>query len=283
MSDYYRLDFSITPYTTDAADLLAAFLADIGFDSFEASPEGLAAYIPSGMFDEDEVKNELTYFPIKAEIKWEKEFIKHRDWNEEWEKKYFKPLVLGGGRCVVHSTFHVDYPDSEYEIIIDPKMAFGTGHHATTTMMVNHLFELDLKGKKVVDMGAGTGILSILAKKLGAKEVIGIEIDPAACDNADENKELNHAEVSFICGDASKLENIREVDIFLANINRNIILADLEPYAATLKKGGVIVLSGFYKNDIPLLEAALNENGMKIADTCQEGMDEWSSIRAYKA
>lgn len=279
MSDYYRVDLHIKPYTADAADLMAAFLADAGFDTFEEREDGLSAYIPAADYEENKLKEIIESFPMEAEISTEKELIKHQDWNEEWEKKYFKPLVLGNGRCVVHSTFHNEYPSAEYEIIIDPKMAFGTGHHSTTTMMVNHLFSIDLKDKRVIDMGTGTGILAIIAKKLGAARVSGIEIDPSAWENAVENASLNKEDVELICGDASALGAMEPADIFLANINRNIILADLENYTKAMKPGSQIILSGFYNTDIPLIEAALKSNGCEIEETTEEG-ENWSSIRA---
>lgn len=281
MSDYYCLTFKITPYSEDAADLLAAFVADIGFESFEQEKDVLKGYVQKDNYDEPQLVKTVSSFPIEATVEWEKALIPHQDWNEEWEKKYFQPLVLGDGLCVVHSTFHTEYPPAQYEIIVDPKMAFGTGHHATTAMMVNHLIENDVAGKRVVDMGTGTGILGILAYKRGAAEVTGIEIDCDACENARENAKLNDAAINLIHGDASLLEGMKDIDIFLANINRNIILADLDRYVATLKQGGKLFLSGFYSADVALLDAALKQNGMKIANICEQP-GSWASICAVK-
>lgn len=281
MSAYYGLDISLSPYSEDAADLLAAFLADEGFESFESTPQGLKAYIKVDLFDEEKVSDIVSSFPMEVEISWGKDYIEHTDWNEEWEKKYFKPLVLGGGRCVVHSSFHTGFPEAEYDIVIDPKMAFGTGHHATTTMMVNHLFRYNPAGKRVMDMGSGTGILAILAHKLGAKNTIAIEIDPGAHENAIENCAVNNAAVDMRLGDAEALKDVRDIDIFLANINRNIILADLDRYVATMSKGAKLILSGFYLKDIPLLKAALYSQGLSILETASEGED-WASIVAVK-
>lgn len=276
--NYFKVSFTLKPYDTDAADLLAAFLADIGFESFVEAPEGMDAYVAEDNFDRNEIAAavEQVSFPVK--IEWEEELVEQQDWNSEWEKNYFQPLVLADGRCVIHATFHKDYPAAEYDITIDPKMAFGTGHHATTSMMVRHLFENDLTGKKVVDMGTGTGILAILAKKLGAKDVTGIEIDEFAFENARENAELNGEKVSFIHGDASRLEGMGDVDVFLANINRNIILQDLERYVATLAPEGTLFLSGFYETDVPVLEKALQAHGLRIASILTEG-DHWASLK----
>lgn len=281
MSDYCKVDFNITPYNSDAADLLAAFLADAGFDSFEHQSGMLSAYIPDSLYEDHLVDSAICDFPFDVRIEWSVSRIPHTDWNEEWEKKYFRPLLLGDGKCVVHSSFHKDYPSAEYDITVDPKMAFGTGHHATTSMMADHLFKLDLEGKRVVDMGSGTGILAIIASKLGAGEIIGIEIDPGACLNAEENIKLNDADVRMILGDSSRLENIKDVDVFLANINRNIILADLDLYVNTIKKEGIILLSGFYDSDVELIDMALKENGVEIVDVVVSP-DKWTSIKAVR-
>lgn len=278
MSDYYRLDFNIQPYDTNAADLLAAFLADIGFESFEESDYGLAAFIQSGVYNEGIMKDAISTFPMEVHIKWDKTFITHQDWNEEWEKNCFKPIVLADGRCVVHSSFHRDFEKAEIEVVVDPKMAFGTGHHATTSMMINFLFEMPLIGRNVMDMGTGTGILAIVAKKLGAGATYGIEIDPSAYENALENIALNNVEVVLLQGDADMLDGISGIDVFLANINRNIILADIDRYIRTLGTGGIILLSGFYQDDVPLIEKSLNLNGMRIAEVKSDG--EWAAIRA---
>lgn len=283
MTRYICIDFNIEPYSEDAADLLAAFLADIGFDSFEPSTSGLKAYITAPLFNEETLKDTISGFPMPVSISWQQSFIEAADWNAEWEKNYFKPQVMCGGRCVIHSTFHTDYPAAEYEIIIDPKMAFGTGHHATTSMMLTHLLNANVKGKKVVDMGTGTGILAILCAKLGAADVAGIEIDEGAFHNAIENAQLNSAGIRLLHGDARLLQGITGVDLFLANINRNIILADIENYVATLAPDATLLLSGFYQTDIPLVEAALTANGMKIADTLIEGPDSWASIKTIFA
>lgn len=281
MSDYYRLDIDIQPKNNDAADLLAAFLADAGFESFEETSLGIAAYVKTEDFNPEDVNEIINEFPMDVKLSWEMEKIEHTDWNEEWEKKYFKPLVLADGRCVVHSSFHKEYPAAEVDIVVDPKMAFGTGHHATTSMMVNFLFETELKDKTVIDMGTGTGILAIVAKKLQSGRTIGIEIDPCAYENALENISLNHTEVLLLQGNASLLEGTEKVDIFLANINRNIILEDMKKYVMSIKPGGILFLSGFYISDVVVIEEALNLNGMKIAEVKKEAGD-WAAIKAFK-
>lgn len=282
MSDYYKIVFKITPYIEDAADLLAAFLADTRYDSFQQTTSGLEAYVEASLFKEETIKEIIKDFPMECDISYSYEFIPHTDWNEEWEKKYFNPLVLAEGRCVVRSSFHKDFPHAEMEILVDPKMAFGTGHHATTAMMVNHLFHQEIIGKSVLDMGTGTGILAIVAKKLGAKSVTGIEIDPDAYANALENASLNGVDIDLLKGDAALLENFKDIDIFLANINRNIIIADLAAYIQCLKINGNLILSGFYLEDVPIIENELRRYGMKVAETVTEGKDKWASVRAVK-
>lgn len=261
MNDYIRLRVDLTPCSEDATDLLAAFLADEGFESFEPDADGLTAFIPADAYDEAAVKAVLDEFPFSTRIKTSSTLIKGEDWNAEWEKNYFKPIVIDS-RCVIHSTFHTDVPKAEYDITIDPKMAFGTGYHATTTMMIRHLLNMDLTGKRVTDMGTGTGILAILAMMRGAESAYGIEIDPAACANCIENVALNNVAVEILEGDSGRLADTPEADVFLANINRNVILADLPRFAAAMKSGATIALSGFYTTDLPLLIRAAQLQGL---------------------
>lgn len=269
-----------TPLSEAASDLMAAFLADMGYESFVGNDGGLTAYIRASDFSLDDVRQMIDEFPMEITSELTHELIVGKDWNEEWEKNYFKPIRIGD-ECVVRSTFHTDYPEVRYEIIIDPKMAFGTGHHATTSMMLRHLLSLHLEGKKVIDMGAGTGILSILAAMRGASDVTGIEIDPDAADNARENVALNGVAVDILTGDSSLLADLREADLFLANINRNVILADLERYSSSLKSGGIMLLSGFYKADLPLLERAAGMYGLTMESVMEEEGG-WTSLRLVK-
>lgn len=280
MNDYISSRIDITPCSEDATDLVAAFLSDAGYESFEPDQTGLTAYIAKNLFDEVAIENALKYFPMPVELKIEHTLVEGRDWNEEWEKNYFKPIVIAG-RCVVHSTFHNEIPAAEYDIVVDPKMAFGTGHHATTSMMISYLLDIDVKDKVVIDMGTGTGILAILSMMRGAKAAYGIEIDPAACVNARENVALNNIEVKIVEGDSSRLDDIAPCDLFIANINRNIILADLNRYTSALISGGTMLLSGFYVKDIPLLERAASAYGMTLCETRNlEG--DWAAIRLEK-
>lgn len=264
MNDYTEVRIGFTPCSEVITDIAAALLADAGFETFVPDETGLTAYIPAGKYN-DGLRDSLTGFPIPdVEITWQATNIEGQDWNHEWEKNYFKPIVVGD-RCVIHSSFHKDIPQCEYDIVIDPKMAFGTGHHSTTSLILRRLLAMDLAGKSVIDMGTGTGILSILAAMRGAAPVTGIEIDPPAWENAVANCELNsHTEISMLLGDASKLSDIGyKANLFLANINRNVITADIPSYYSAMADGATLLLSGFYEADIPVIRAAAEPLGLK--------------------
>ncbi len=279
--NYYKVRFECSPASEDITDLLAAFLADLGYESFEPDGSGLTAYVQAGDFSEEAILKMLEDFPMETSISFTSEFVESQNWNEEWEKHYFQPIVIAG-ECVVHSSFHKDIPEATYDILIDPKMAFGTGHHATTSQMMRYILDMkDIEGKSVIDMGTGTGILSILCKMRGAGSVKGIEIDPGAFENAVENAALNSQAIDFICGDASALEKCEPADIFLANINRNVITSDIGLYAEKIRSGGVLLLSGFYTSDIPIVMAAAEPFGFTLDKTSEEG-DHWAAIRLTK-
>lgn len=279
MTNYVALHVVNTPSSDVASDLAAALLADIGYESFEPSPEGLTAYIRSDIFSEEAAHEALAQFPMpEVTLTLSHEFIEGQDWNSEWERHYFQPIVIGS-KCVVHSSFHTDVPQAEYDIVIDPKMAFGTGHHATTSQVVEAILQQDLNGKTVIDMGAGTGILGILCAMRGAQKVRGVEIDPDAQVNAVENLRLNHVEsvVDVLLGDASTLAQLPEADLFIANINRNIITADIAAYVTRLKPGGTMLLSGFYEHDIPVIMAAAAPLG--LSEVTHTVLNEWTCLQ----
>ena len=282
MNDYYSVRIEPTPCTEDITDLIAAFLADAGFESFEPDSTGVTAYISVAGGDGSVIAREaLSDFPVDCKLTIKQEFIEGEDWNAEWEKHYFKPILIDNA-CVIHSTFHKDIPQARYDIVIDPKMAFGTGHHDTTSNMVRHILDLDFKGKSVIDMGTGTGILAILAAMRGATPVTGIEIDEAAYENAIENIGLNNVAIDLIHGDASKLEGIEPADYLFANINRNIILNDIDKYAEHLKPGGIMLLSGFYSEDAPMILEASARYGL-TEQTRLVSPANWTAIRLQKS
>ena len=285
MNDYYKVTFTVTPADTDTCDLLADTLAEAGFESFEPADDGssMVAYVPATTYSEEAVARAISAQPIPVEISYAAEFVEGRDWNSEWEKNYFKPIVVAG-LVAVHSSFHTDVPQARYDIVIDPRMAFGTGHHATTTLMMKSLLANEnIRGAKVIDIGTGTGILAILADMLGASDVQAIEIDPYAAENARDNVALNlpDSHVNVITGDASALDALPGfADIFLANINRNIITGDISRYAAAMKPGATITVSGFYVEDRPVVERAASGAGLSLRSVAD--MDNWSSMTFEK-
>ena len=276
MNDYVEVRVDMIPCSEDMTDVMAAVLADAGFESFVADADGLTAYIRKDDYLDSmaELVNEM---PFHCQAKWTAKVIEGRDWNSEWEKNYFKPIVVGD-RVAIHSSFHTDVPACEYDIVIDPKMAFGTGHHSTTCLMIGRLLSVDLLGKKVIDMGTGTGILAILAAMRGADKVAGVEIDEAAYVNAVENVALNgEFDIRMIHGDATALSSIDfKADYFLANINRNVITADLGLYAERLASEGTIFLSGFYQADVPVIEDAARAHGLRVLDVTED--NNWVSV-----
>ena len=267
MNDYIDVRLTPEPCSETVTDVLAALLAEAGgYESFVPDSEGLTAYVKKELYSDDIINEIIASFPIDGvAITALPAVVEGRDWNAEWEKNYFKPIVIDN-RCVIHSSFHNDVPEAPYDIVIDPKMAFGTGHHFTTSLMIRCLLDLSLEGKSVIDMGTGTGILAILAAMRGAATVNAVEIDEFAQINAVENVSLNgHPEINVILGDASVLPSLPKADYFLANINRNIILGDMEAYAAAIKPGGLLIMSGFYKADAIDIVACGLEYGLSYS------------------
>ncbi|MDL2277031.1 50S ribosomal protein L11 methyltransferase [Parabacteroides sp. OttesenSCG-928-G07] len=281
--NYYELSFRYISSIENSVinDVLAAELGDIGFESFTEAENGMLAYVPEKMYDPATLDAKLTAFPLPdVTIQYTAELIPGKDWNEEWEKHYFKPIRIGK-ECLIRASFHEEEPDFTYTILIDPKMAFGTGNHETTYLMISELLQLDLAGKEVLDMGCGTAVLAILASLKGAKRVVGIDIDEWAYRNALENISLNHTEdIEIVLGGAEKIASFAPFDIVFANINRNILLNDISCYAASMNPGGQLFLSGFYREDIPAIEAECNRNGLTVIDFTEK--NNWVAVKTQK-
>jgi len=260
---YLEFSFRTTPCTEVVNDVLSAVLAEVGFESFVEQPEGLLAYIQQSLYDEASVASAIDDFPIPdTTIDYTYTEAEDKDWNEEWEKNFFQPIVIGN-RCVIHSTFHHDVPQAEYDIAINPQMAFGTGHHETTSLVIGELLDSELEGKTVLDMGCGTSILAILARMRGASSCTAIDIDDWCVRNSIENIELNNVDQIDVClGDAAILADKGPFDVVIANINRNILLADMQHYVARMKEGATLLMSGFYVDDIPLIKAEAERLGL---------------------
>lgn len=277
--NFIQVNFSFEPFEEFMADILAAELAEIGFDSFVPGENGMQAFIPENKFDESSLKQLIADYPIEVAVSYEIITVASKNWNEEWEKHYFEPIVIGE-ECVIHSSFHKNVPEAKYDIIIDPKMSFGTGHHETTSLVIGEILKMDLTNKKVLDMGCGTAVLAILAAMRGASELLAIDIDSWCTENSLENIALNNVSgIEVKLGGAELLEGLH-FDIILANINRNILLADMEKYAACLTTGGELYMSGFYKADIPVIEAELNRNGLELIDFKEK--NNWVVVKTIK-
>jgi ribosomal protein L11 methyltransferase len=277
--DFIQVNFNIEPYEEYIADVLAAELGELGYDTFVPTENGLEAFISSDVFDEIELKNLLANFVFETSIDYKVTKIESKNWNEEWEKHYFEPIIIDN-ECVIHSSFHKNIPDAKYDIVIDPKMSFGTGHHETTSLVIGELLKMDLEGKKVLDMGCGTSVLAILAAMRGATDLLAIDIDSWCVENSVENIALNKISgIDVKQGGAELLAN-EHFDIILANINRNILLADMEYYAACLSTNGQLYMSGFYSEDIPLIEAEANKNGLNLISSKLK--NNWAVVKTVK-
>lgn len=280
MNNYYKVRFDLNPCTETETDVLAALLCDAGFESFEPDCKGVSAYIRQELYEPSVVNDAIAAYPFSSSIKVTEELIEGQDWNSEWEKHYFKPIVFED-RCVVHSSFHTDYPKAEYDIVIDPKMAFGTGHHETTSLMIRRILSADMRGKNVLDMGTGTGILAILSAMRGAGNVVGVEIDPPAYENAKENVAVNGEErIDIRLGGVDAVKEVEYFDYVLANINRNIILADIGSYAKALKGGGTMLLSGFYIHDVDMIVEAAGKYGLQKLSVLSQ--KDWANLMLIK-
>ncbi|MBD5315017.1 MAG: 50S ribosomal protein L11 methyltransferase [Bacteroides sp.] len=280
MNDYVEVRYNLEPCDETMTDVLAALLAEEGFESFVPDDNGLTAYVKSELYTPEINRRVVEAFPFDSVITADATTIEGQDWNAEWEKHYFRPIVVDD-KCVIHSSFHTDIPECPYDIVIDPKMAFGTGHHSTTSLILRQLLSLDLKGRKVVDVGTGTGILAILAAMRGATDVTGIEIDPFAFENAVENVRTNgHPEITMKLGDASCLEGITDADLLLANINRNVITADLPAYVRAVRMGGTVILSGFYIEDVEVVRPVAESLGLALCEVTED--NRWACMKLEK-
>lgn len=276
---YIEVKFNFSSQEEYVKDLLSSELGEIGFESFSPEGEALVAYVQKPVFDESALKQLLSDFEYDSQITFEANDAEEKDWNEEWEKNYFEPIVIGD-QCVVHGSFHKDIPVAKYDIVINPKMAFGTGYHATTTLMMKALLSHDLTDKSLLDMGCGTAILAILSKKKGSGRTVGIDIDEWAYENAKENIVMNGTpDIEIRLGGADALKE-ETFDIIMANINRNILLQDIQHYAKRLHPGSLLFMSGFYEGDIPVIEAETQKYGLRKLS--YEKQNDWVGVKFEK-
>lgn len=276
--NYLEVAFVINSQEEYQRDLLINALGEAGFDTFEETPAGFNAYIPAGSFDENAFLQALSTYQDVFSFTWEKTEVPQKNWNEVWESN-FEPLIIKD-KCYVRATFHEPRAQYPFEIVIDPKMAFGTGHHQTTTMMMEFILEEDFAGKRILDMGAGTGILAILAAKLGAKDITAIDYDPVCYDSILENSRLNNTPFDEVLCGSKEIIPDKQYDIILANINRNILLEQMETYAGVLAPGGQIYLSGFYESDLEILSLEMNK--LKLSYVRHKTLDDWCAVKFLK-
>jgi len=260
--NYYELLFTTITTEDYQQDLLINALGEIGFDTFEELDFGFKAYIPVTDFNQEKLDETLLSYQELFTFSYEITLIPQKNWNEVWESN-FEPIEIGR-QIFVRATFHQPKPEFPFEIVIDPKMAFGTGHHQTTSMMLELMLENDFANKKVLDMGCGTGILAIMASKLGAEEVTAIDYDPVCYTSTIENAQLNNIEnITALCGSKEVIPK-EAFDTILANINRNILLDQMESYSKVLNAGGEIYFSGFYETpDLDIITEETRKYGLK--------------------
>ena len=274
--NYSELQLRLSP---DYTDIFTAELAELGYESFVETDEGLNAYIVEPDFNEKAVQELIAKYAGQTAIAYEVSSLEKRNWNAEWEREY-EPIEVAS-QVRVRASFHESDARFRYDIVINPKMSFGTGHHETTAMMLEQQLGLDFAGKTVLDVGSGTGILAILAAKMGAKAVLAFDIEEWAVENARENAELN--DCPQITGFQGTIDNINptdQYDIVLANINRNVLLTEIPTYTNLLTKNGYLVVSGFYENDAPDIEQKAVEAGLTIVNRATT--NQWTSLSFYK-
>ena len=276
--EYTEVDIKLNP-VVPFADILVARLNEIEFESYTEDETGVKAYVQTHLLDESVVKEIIAEVAKLCELTFSITKVKQENWNEQW-KNNFEPVKIND-RCIIRAHFHADFPDIEQEIIITPKMSFGTGHHETTSLVMNEMFGIDFKDKSVLDMGSGTGILAILAAKLGANSLIGIDFDEWAYENAVENAGLNGVStIDFIHGDADAIGDAK-FDIILANINRNIILQDIAVYVGAMNEQSQILFSGFLKEDIPLILEKSEQLGLELV--VSKHKNKWQMLHLKRA
>ena len=292
---YFEVEFTISPYSADAADLLASLAGEAGFETFEETATGLKGYVQQSLFAENVLKECIADFPFDGtSIIYNVREAEDRDWNEQWEQEGFEPIIVRSeesevrSEITIHDGRHLPDTQSEISIEIDAKLAFGTGTHETTRMICAQLISLisphstlleNSGSARVLDCGTGTGILSIASLKLGAREAIGYDIDEWSVDNARHNAVINRVDSRFtsLLGDSSIISTIDgEFDLVLANINRNILLADMSRFVSKMHKGSVLILSGFYTADCPLLIEKAQSLGLSVISQNQD--HDWACL-----
>ena len=281
---YYVANFDIEcadELLQPARELLSAAACEAGFEAFEDTDNGIAGYVQRPLYDKEALDAAIAdYMPEGTQVTYNIEEVPDQDWNQDWEDQGFEPIGVSD-HLVIYDAKHTDMSmfagdDGVMRIFIEARNAFGTGTHQTTRMILRRLLGMDLTGKSVLDCGCGTGILGIVALRLGANRVLGYDIDEWSSENAKHNAALNGVDnLDVLLGDASVLDGVKEeFDVVIANINRNILINDMAAFRSHLKTGGRLILSGFYETDVPMLKQAAQSNGLTIIDVVTDG--EWA-------
>jgi len=277
--NYIELNCEISPYTQEYAEILIAHLSEKGFESFSEETPFVKAWIQEDLFN-DEIEKDVKNIKIQGvKINFKHHLIKEQNWNETWEKNYFEPILIAD-KCLIRSTFHKNTPKVKYEVLIDPKMSFGTGHHETTSLMIEEILELDLQGKTILDMGCGTGILAILSAQKGAKAVCAVDIDKWSYENTLENLKLNSVKNVHVEQGDKKIIGPKFFNIIYANINKNVLLKDIPDYVAHIHHGGRLLLSGFYTHDFNDINKLALETGLQLHSRKEK--NNWLMLSYFK-
>ncbi|MDR9397918.1 MAG: 50S ribosomal protein L11 methyltransferase [Salibacter sp.] len=272
--NWIEVAFTIQP-SEPWADLLPQDLADLGYESFSEENDKLLAYVSEDKYSETDLDALINQLPNHVQVNYTTKTIADQNWNAEWERN-FEPIRIGK-KLLVRAPFHEADDSVEMELVIEPKMAFGTGHHATTALIAERLLDMDLTDKRILDMGCGTSILAIIAKKRGAGDILAVDIDEWSVRSSEENIVINNTPgIDVRLGDIDVVPADDKFDMIIANINRNIILRHLEHYAALLKEGGVLLTSGFYQSDVPVVDETAQKLGLIHVDMTTK--DKWANV-----
>lgn len=269
----YEVTIKLAESNVADAEIIMALLTAEGFDGFIEEKDNIRAYADKQILTEIDIDTIFASNPLLQPLSYTVSTLENKNWNEEWEKNFFKPIRVGN-ECLIRSSFHTNEEPARYEILIDPKMSFGTGHHSTTYLMISELLQSNVEGKTLLDMGCGTGILAILAAKMGCKNIEAIDIDEWAYNNTIENITINNVSGITVYKGGAELLNTQQFDLILANINRNILLDDMHKYATVLVVGGKIYFSGFYLSDLASIIAEASQHNLHYKH--HRVMNEWT-------